>query len=221
MLDPLKIGFYILMFLPGFIFVQVTEHHLLREKKPQFEKTLEILLISVVIWFIAFYSPVWVMGTASRQSILDGIMKTVVQKGDLNSFIPTIVKNPRAAGIFFLAACIWTFIIANVWGIVRKFPYVDICIKWATGRDWYPSVAFRFYKENLDCAIDVTTTNSRYLGVLYSAPDCKDDTHIIITDPGIIVDGKVERLKTVRQIAIGIDEIKEIKSFKQNLLKKK
>jgi len=30
--DPLKLGLYVLLLIPGFIFVQVREYHLLREK---------------------------------------------------------------------------------------------------------------------------------------------------------------------------------------------
>ena len=56
--DPLKIGLYVLLLLPGFIFVQVLEFHLLREEKPQFEKTLEIILASAFLWVVAVAVPV-------------------------------------------------------------------------------------------------------------------------------------------------------------------
>src|SRR6059058_3249949 len=49
-MDAIKSGFYILLLLPGFIFVQTRDYHLLREAKGQFEKTLEIILWSAIIW---------------------------------------------------------------------------------------------------------------------------------------------------------------------------
>lgn len=57
--DALKIGVYVLLVLPGFILVQTREYHLLREKRSQFEKTLEIVLWSSAIWIIACASPFW------------------------------------------------------------------------------------------------------------------------------------------------------------------
>ena len=47
MLENIKLGLLVVALLPGFIFVQAREHHLLREKRPQFEKTLEIILDSL------------------------------------------------------------------------------------------------------------------------------------------------------------------------------
>ena len=67
MLDNFKIGLVVVLLLPGFIFIQVQEHHLLREKKPQFEKTLEIVLISCLIWIVALGCPILVaMGLGQR-----------------------------------------------------------------------------------------------------------------------------------------------------------
>src|SRR5215469_5438459 len=59
MADPLKLGIYVLLLLPGFIFVQTRDYHLLREKRSQFETSLDILLWSAAIWMIACASPVW------------------------------------------------------------------------------------------------------------------------------------------------------------------
>jgi hypothetical protein len=76
-LDPLKLGLFVLLFLPGFIFVETCEHHLLRERKPQFEKTFEILLWSAFIWLIAFAVPVWWPST-SRTIAIDAIRQAAL-----------------------------------------------------------------------------------------------------------------------------------------------
>ena len=75
MIDLLDIGFYLLIFLPGFIFVQVIERHLLREKKPQFEKTIEIVLWSVLIWMVSLSIPIWWPFYSERELLLNEITK--------------------------------------------------------------------------------------------------------------------------------------------------
>jgi Family of unknown function (DUF6338) len=57
--DPFKLGLYVLLLLPGFIFVQVREYYLLREKRSQFEKTLDIILWSAALWIAACTLPLW------------------------------------------------------------------------------------------------------------------------------------------------------------------
>lgn len=57
--EPLKLGIFILLLVPGFIFVQILEFHLLREKRSQFEKSLEIVLYGALIWIAACASPFW------------------------------------------------------------------------------------------------------------------------------------------------------------------
>src|ERR1051326_5823052 len=65
--DVAKLGFYALLLLPGFIWVQVFEYHLVREKKPQLEKTLEIVLFSALIWILAIVMPFWWPWAGSRE----------------------------------------------------------------------------------------------------------------------------------------------------------
>lgn len=219
MLDPIKIGIYILLFIPGFIYVQVTEHHLLREKKSELEKTLEIVLYSTLIWLVALTIPFWFGWEGSRQVILAQISSQMAHKCDLIKIVPSVLEHPRHAGKFFLSVCLWTFAIANAFGALRKYKWIDLPIKWVTGRDWYPCVAFRFFNENINKAIEISTTEGKhYLGILYSAPDVKDDKYIILTNPGIIKENQVQQMKSVRQFFVKIDDIKEIKAYDNSIL---
>lgn len=138
--DPLQLGIYILLLLPGFIWVQTFEHHLLREKKEQFVKTLEIILFSALIWIVAYALPFWWPYSDLRKAVLNSVI--IALKSGRS--VPA-EWNPNAVVGFFLTVCGWTFVVANIWGILRKDRRVDARIKRITGRDWYPSVAFRFY----------------------------------------------------------------------------
>ena len=219
MLDFPKTGIYILLFLPGFIFVQTKEYHLLREKRPQFEKTLEVILFSAIIWMIALASPIWLLGVSAREEVLQ-VLNTVLEKDKMKSLLNEILKLKMASAIFFLSVCFWSFIFANLWGIIRKFPRFDSIIKGFTGRDWYPSVAFKFFKENLDRGVEVTVQDDKYLGVLYSAPDNKEDKYIVITKPHLLHEsGKIEPLTLVDYVVIKLDDISQIRSYKEEILK--
>ncbi len=72
----IKIGFYILLLIPGFIYIQVLEYHFLKENKPQFEKMFQIVLGSAFIWFISIISPIWWPFGGKRSLIIDTITKT-------------------------------------------------------------------------------------------------------------------------------------------------
>lgn len=223
---PFKIGIYILLFIPGFVLVQTKDHHLLREKKQQFEKTLEIILWSALIWFFAFILPFWFPCDNYRQEVILALKNVASQNGNLDSLSQKILNTGKSSAVFYIFVCIWAFVAAHIWGLFRKLKYVDIIITYLTGRDWYPSVAFRFFKENLRKAVEVRVGEVKYIGVLYSAPDNKEDEHIIITDPWVVYKDennkfKTEKLESVSKVVIKFNDISEIKSFKNEILIKK
>ena len=136
-----------------------------------------------------------------------------------------IIKNGASSARLFLWVCVWSFLASSIWGFLRKTRRVDSWIKFITGRDWYPSVAFKFFRENIDKAVEVTVEGKKYIGVLLSAPDTQEDKYIIITDPQLMIqkdDGTyaLEKLLLVDFIVIKFNNINEIKVFK-GLLKKK
>jgi hypothetical protein len=137
-MDPLEIGIYILLALPGFIFIQVHEHHLLRESKPQFEKTLEIILASALIWATALFLPVWWPWGIARGWVVQEMSSVMGGKSQLGA-MGRDLRSIRLFGEFFFGVCLWTLVAANLWGILRKVNRVGALIEYFTGRDWYPS----------------------------------------------------------------------------------
>jgi len=224
LLEPLNIGIYILLFIPGFIFVQTKDYHLLREKKPQFEKTLEIILWSAVIWLVAIASPYIPFGMVARASLIKGV-ETFLTENNNNSWLIVVFSQGKSSATFFLSVCLSSFIIANIWGIVRKSNFIDGIIKYVTGRDWYPSIAFRFFKDNLDKVVEVTIGDLKYVGILFSAPDTKDDKYIILRQPHLIYKTdsgyEKEELKLIDSMVIKFDDINEIKAYNETILKSK
>jgi hypothetical protein len=188
--DVFKVGIYILLFIPGFIFVQTKDHHLLREKKPQFEKGLEIILWSAIVWVAAFSLPSCGWFTGARDNLCSAISRSISSESSMDELPVEIIKNGASSAYLFLWVCFWSFAISTSWGYARKTKWVDSYIKYVTGRDWYPSVAFKFFRENIDKAVEVSVQGTKYIGVLISAPDTKEDKYIIITDPYVMVQDK-------------------------------
>jgi hypothetical protein len=134
--DALKFGVYVLLVLPGFILVQTREYHLLREKRSHFEKTLEIVLWSAGIWIIACASPIWSPSNPRISALCEARASLQDSAGDVSVDWPRLLTTDAA--MFFASVCLWSFVGANLWGILRKTPRVDARIRWITGRDWYP-----------------------------------------------------------------------------------
>src|SRR5258707_8074067 len=174
-IDIVKVAVYITLFIPGFVYIQTIEHHLLREKKAQFEKTLEIVLSSTFIWAIALSLPIWWPWADSRERLVNRLSDILIKQQSVGLVSDGLAQLSRDSSNFFFSICLWTFASANIWGMIRENRWVDARIKYVTGRDWFPSVSFKFFQENLNRAIEVKVSNKRYLGVLYIAPDNKDD----------------------------------------------
>lgn len=229
MLENIKLGMLIVSLLPGFIFVQAREHHLLREKRPQFEKTLEIILDSCFIWIIALASPVWWPWDAARERLRAEVVTLVnAQLGSNVSILyPMSDKDFVLLAKFFLSVCCWSFVAANFWGLVRKNVYIDAAFTLVTGRSWYPSVKVEFFKRSLNNAVRVETSDMRYLGVLFSAPDTADGEHIILRSVALLPkdepgkDQKLEPLPLVEEILVKIDDVTDMQLIKPAVLKKK
>ncbi len=159
--EPLKLGIFILLLVPGFIFVQILEFHLLREKRSQFEKSLEIVLYGALIWIVACAFPIWWPSGRSRSvALAEALAVFQYSSPGANSDWLTLLTSDSIR--FFLTVCLWSFLCANLWGVFRKYPSVDAPIRWWTGRDWYPSVALKFFDQNLSRTVIVGTPQNRY-----------------------------------------------------------
>lgn len=221
MFDPIALGFYIVLLLPGFIFVQVYEHYLIREKTPQFEKAFEIILASAAIWTLAWAIPwFWPAGDSKRE-----ILAALASIKDTASHLPSTFY--LASAKVLLVVCVWTFVAANIWGALRKKEYVNLFFRYLTGRDWYSSVAIKFLQENLNNAVTFTLEGKTYLGIMVGAPDSNEDKYLMLKDVYILHPDKkdneeqFEKLQSTETILIKLDEIRAIQVIKDPHLKKK
>lgn len=213
--DPLKLGLYVILLLPGFIFVQVREYHLLREKRSQFEKSLDILLWSAAIWMAACTVPFWWPWNASRSLALSEV-KIALQNAASPDWLKVFTTDSAR---FFATVAGWSFVVANAWGLLRKGKIADAIIHFVTGRDWYPSVALKFFEQNVETIVVVETTNDRYLAVLHTAPDSKEDPHIMLSEVVSLPNrGEPSRLPEplpmVSSVLVRFDDIVEIQALK-------
>jgi len=186
-LDPIKLGVFILAFVPGFIYIQVVDHYLLKSEKTQFEKTFQIILASTLIWLGALAFPYLFPAIGARNQILDIAKKLLIEQRDWNQFFTKLLQNTESLIVLFFTVCLWSFIISNLWGMFRRIRPIDRVIRGITRRDWYSTVALRFFDENIDNDVLVTTVEGkRYVGILNGAPDDKNDNAIILVDPHFV-----------------------------------
>jgi hypothetical protein len=167
---------------------------------------------SISIWFLQ----------KCATEICNGI-QILISKENIDLLAATNIKKVSWLAIFFLTVCLLSFVFANLWGLFRKNPTADRWIRWFTGRDWYTSTAFKFFHMNMSKPIEVTIKDTKYIGILFSAPDTKEDKHIIITEPKAVIKTEqgytIEELPLVDYIAIKFDDIDHIKAFTKKITK--
>jgi len=198
-------GLYALLLIPGFIWVQVYEHYLLREKKEQFVKTLEIVLWSALIWAVSLLLPLrgakliteYFVGSAQG---VNGLPKLATHSNDLLNF--------------FGVVCVGTFLGANLWAKMRRVRWWNSAVLWLTGRDWYPTSSQKFFAENIGKIVWVVLKDKDrdYVGILYSAPDSAGDGHIILKNPSVVADKKLNHMPINPYLLLRVDDIVEIRS---------
>ncbi len=218
MSDLSSLGFYILLLLPGYIFVQTRDYHLLREKKTQFEKTFEIILWSAFIWVIACVSSFWWPFWEARKVTLEYFISSLKNRMEFSTWDSS--PFPSAAAFFFVV-CFYSFLFANLWGLIRKFKFVDSFLKELTGRDWYPSITCRFLQENLGNPIVVEIDEYKYLGILSGAPYKEEDHYILLTNVSLMPrkpGDKPESLSLIDSLLIKFDEIDKVQSLNATIL---
>lgn len=197
-------GFYVLLLIPGFIWVQVFEHHLLREKKEQFVKTMEVVLWSGMFWAGALILPCEPSETL-RKSLVYGVRT--------GKILASLMVHPREMINVFVAVTLVALVMANIWALTRKSLWLNALLKGLTGRDWYPSVRFRFYRENIDSGITFVANGNRYAGILFSAPDTVDDKYIMLKSVWYVPDdkeGEPFQQMNVDSILFNVDDVNEL-----------
>jgi len=213
--EPLQIGLFILMFVPGYIFIQIIDHYLLKGEKSQFEKTIQVLFTSTVIWLFVFVWPWFIPVQKQKEAVIGIIKQGMINNKQREYFVSEIINSSEKVTILFIFVCIYAFLGANLWGYLRRTKKIDNFIRAITKRDWYKTVSLRFFDENIDSTILITTKDKRrYIGILNGAPDDKTDNHIIIVDPYYVEEKKFVKLAAVSTI-INIDDIELIEVIKK------
>lgn len=217
--DPIQIGVFILAFVPGYIFIQTLDHHLLKGEKTQFEKTVQILLASTVIWLLALVCPFLVPVQNEKTVLLDIIRRAITEEKAYPVVKADLVTNAGKAAALFITVCVYSFLCANFWGILRRTSLLDRFVRRLTKRDWYKTVSLRFFSENINATVLVTKKDKlRYAGVLNGAPDDKNDNCIIIAAPHILEkrNGKFEFIKlSANSLLVNTNEIEVIEVLKK------
>ena len=222
------VGIYALLLIPGFIWVQVYEHYLLREKKEQFVKTLEIVLWSALIWAFALYLSVafhptnWFTKaiTTVMPSFSGGklIVESIVETAKGNNGFSKMAVSLEDVANFYVGVCLWSFLGANLWSLLRRTNIGNLIVMRLTGRDWYPTASHRFYAENVGKVVSVITAEREYFGILYSAPATDDDSNLMLAKVKFIPRPnrggvKAEELRAVSFLLINVKDVSEIRAL--------
>ncbi|MGI5172838.1 hypothetical protein H0R92_04455 [Treponema sp. OMZ 840] len=187
----------VLLYAPGYIFIQTVDYFLLKREKSQFEKTIQGLLASAVIFVVFILCDFQILNTEKKAIINLFLLK--IKHPENVYIIPVIIEKFKYLGIFFLLLCLYSFVLACIYSIIRKTAFVSNIIQKITQRDYFQSVGLRFYSEAMNKVVIITMNNeSKYLGSLIGAPDHENDKKIIIYDPYVIENAKLVKLRSDR-----------------------
>ena len=225
--NPLQLGFYIVLLVPGYLFVQVKNHHLLREQRSQFATSLEVVFASVLIWVVASALPCFFPFGIERDTTISAI-RQVLKERTKETSIDWAPVMTSGATYFFISACLWSTVFANAWGKLRQAEWFGTLMNRFFGRDWYPSVALRYYNKSIGRVVSVRTQGETFLGILAAAPDNLCDGHIILTNasklPLVTPSGdpnepiKPEPLTQVDMLLIEVENIEELRTLTKEVL---
>jgi hypothetical protein len=119
--------------------------------------------------------------------------------------------------VYFLVV-IYTFIITNIWGRIRRMGIMDKLLSSITGRDRYESVALKFYTENLGKNVAITCKNNiKYVGVLRTVPDNPDNINnnaLILSDPYTIENSRFVKM-AANEMLLYFDNISQLEVLKK------
>jgi hypothetical protein len=209
--NPISLILFVLVFVPGYIFVHILDYHLVKGEKSQFEKTVQGILASTIIWVIFLFIPTIPVIDTNRRLITDFIFEIIVDKKtvDKESLGPVI-----NAGLFLYFSILFiSAIVGNIWGWVRRRKQIDDCLRFFTGRDRYKTVSLRFFTEYFGSTMMVTNAAGRkYAGILAGAPDVTDDA-IILNKPLVLEDNKFIRMRAV-SILLYLKDVTRIEVIK-------
>ena len=180
--DVIKALSFLLVFVPGYIFIHTLDYHLLKGEKSQFEKTVQAILSSAMIWTLFIIFPFQPLND-KKESIVNLVL--LLLKSPENKFtLPLLLDRLEDGLVLFVLLCVYSFVLATAYAIFRKFRLTGHIIQLITRRDYFKEVALRFYSEGLNHPVIVTMKNkNRYLGTMIGTPDQVNDHKIILYEP--------------------------------------
>ena len=211
--NPISLLLFILVFVPGYIFIHILDYHLVKGEKSQFEKTVQGVFASTIIWVIFLFIPTIPLIETKRKLIFDCIFKIFVFNKILDDKAFNSVIN--AGLLLYFSVIIVSVIVGNIWGWIRRRKRIDDCFRFFTGRDRYRTVSLRFFTEYFGSTIIVTNAGGKkYAGILTGAPDDSDDA-IILSKPLVLENREFVRMRALAILLYlkDIDRIEVIKPF--------
>jgi hypothetical protein len=211
--NPISLLLFILVLVPGYIFIHILDYHLVKGMKSQFEKTVQGIFASTIIWVIFLFVPTIPLVETKRKIVFDYISGLfVTNKAVDNESIGPVIN----AGLFlYFSVIIISVIAGNIWGWIRRRKYADDFFRFFTGRDRYRTVSFRFFTEQFGSTIIVTNSGGKkYAGILTGALDDSNDA-IILNNPFVFEGGNFVEMEAEIMLLYlkDIIRIETIKSF--------
>lgn len=201
----------ILLYVPGYIFIHIVDYFLLKREKSQFEITIQGLLASVclLIFFVIFpYQPF----NEKKDLILKFVLEFISLK-DKDLLISTMLQNLKYIGVLYFFLCLYSFIFAILYSVVRRTKLISLIIQFVTKRDYFQSVFLRFFNESINrIAIITMDDNTRYMGYLIGSPDNEKSNHIILFKPLVFEKKKFIQLEA-EKLLVDTNKLKLIEVF--------
>ena len=181
--------FLLLLYVPGYIFIRVTDHFLLKREKSQFEITIQGLAASILI-FVIFILCKYQLFNAEKEKIIKLWILALYLKNHNGTYVE-LLEYKNYIAVLYLLLCGYSFLFALLYSIIRRRKRISVFIEKITGRDYFQSVEMGFYYTSLGKRIIITLDNgTKYLGYLEGAPDNDHDNDkdrkIIIYNPRIL-----------------------------------
>jgi hypothetical protein len=209
---PVSLILFILVFVPGYIFIHILDYHLVKGEKSQFEKTVQGLLVSTIIWPIMMFFPYIPFVMEHRKIVIDYLKDAFITKQLNGNYETESIVNSFI--FLYLIVCGYVFVLGNIWGWIRRHKTIDDWFRFFTGRDRYKTVSLRFYTEYFGSTVAVSTFDGKkYAGVLTGAPDDNNDA-IIINKP-FVLEGNTFMRMSANAMLLYIDKINRVEVLKQ------
>jgi hypothetical protein len=129
--NPISLLLFILVFVPGYIFIHTLDYHLAKGEKSQFEKTVQGVLASTIIWVIFLSVPTIPIIDIKRKLIINFVVEVFLNNKTIGAMDLSSVISAGLV-VYFLVLIVST-IIGNIWGWVRRRKLIDDCFRFFTG----------------------------------------------------------------------------------------